>query len=85
MQLKVSRQAKPSALDGGPKSQRPIEFLKKGKEFKFADLPSWMGVQCVECSARGKWAESEGVAVEGGSGKGAQIREVQDWVDGLCY
>lgn len=88
----MSRQAKPSALDGGPKSQRPVDFFKKGKEdFKFTDLPSWIGVQCVGCSARGQGAETEGVAVltsaegGGGAGKGAQVREVQDWLDGLCY
>lgn len=75
----MSREAKPSALDGGPKAQKPVKFIKKGKDFHFTDLPSWMGVQFVDCSARGSGAEEEG-------GKGsAQIEDVQDWIDGLCY
>lgn len=73
----MSREAKPSALDGGPKAQKPIEFVKKGKDFSFADLPSWMGVQFVECSARGKGAEEEKDV--------AFIKDVQEWIDGLCY
>ena len=74
----MSRKAKPSTLDGGPKAQRPVEFVKKGKDFHFTDLPSWTGVQFVGCSARGKWTE--------GDGKGmAKISEIRDWIDGLCY
>ena len=76
----MSREAKPSALDGGPKAQKPIEFVKKGKDFSFADLPSWMGVRFVECSAHGKGAE------EAEKEKGvAFIKDVQEWIDGLCY
>lgn len=77
-QLQVSREARPSALDGGPKSQKPIEFIKKGKDFSFGDLPSWMGVRFVGCSARGQGGVAEG---EGTS----QMKEVQEWLDGLCY
>lgn len=73
-QLQVSRQAKPKALDGGPKALKPVEFVKKGKDFSFTDLPSWCSVSFVECSARGK----------GDEGK-AKIKEVQEWIDGLCY
>lgn len=76
----MSREAKPSALDGGPKAQKPVEFIKKGRDFSFNDLPSWMGVQFVGCSARGQGGVAEG------EGKGAaQVKEVQEWLDGLCY
>ena len=71
--LHSSRQAKPTALDGGPRAQSRVEFFKEGKEFNFSDLPSWMGVCFMECSARGK------------DKKTANIREVQEWIDGLCY
>ncbi len=91
-QLQVSRKAKPSALDGGPKAQKPVEFFKKGATFRFSDLPSWMGVRFVECSARGQGMEgeeggdhtSQGAEEVGGKGK-AQVQEVREWVDGLCY
>jgi hypothetical protein len=54
-----------------------VEFVRKGKDFHFSDLPSWMGVQFAECSARGP-----GGAEEKGE---AQIQDVRDWIDGLCY
>ena len=79
-QLQVSREARPSALDGGPKAQKPVEFIRKGTDFHFSDLPSWMGVQFVECSARGQVTEI-GKEEKGG----AEIQEVRDWVEGLCY
>lgn len=79
MQLQVSREAKPSALDGGPTAQKPIQFVKKGRDFHFSDLPSWMAVQFVECSARGEGAEGKEEKA------GAQIQEVREWIDSLCY
>lgn len=75
----MSREAKPSALDGGPKAQKPVEFVRKGKDFRFSDLPSWVGVQFVECSARGQGVEGKEEKV------GAQIEDVREWIDGLCY
>ena len=61
-QLQISRAAKLSSLEGGSR-QKPIEFVKKGKMFTFADLPSWMKVQFVGCSARGSNGDKgDGVA-----------------------
>ncbi len=74
-------------MDGGPKTKKPVEFIKKGQDFHFSDLPSWMGVRFVDCSALGQGSASSGDAsgAEGEKGREAKIREVQDWIDGLCY
>ena len=72
--LRVSRSAKPTALDGGPKRQTPVAFIgKKGKDFEFSDLP--FRVSFVPCSARGRGEEDESVA---------EIEEVTTWIDQLC-
>lgn len=74
--MQASRDAKLSSLEGGSK-QKPIEFMRKGKEFRFADLPSWLKVEFVACSARGRGADRE----KEGAAK-ADIKEVQEW---MCY
>ena len=71
--LRVSRSARPTSLDGGPKSAAPVAFGKKGKDFEFSDLS--LKVKFVECSARGKGAEGESVA---------DIDEVLTWLNKQC-
>lgn len=71
--LRLSRSAKPTALDGGPKRQAPLAFIgKKGKDFEFSDLP--FRVSFVPCSARGRGEEDESVA---------EIDELTTWIDQL--
>lgn len=71
--LRVSRSARPSSLDGGPRSSAPVTFGKKGKDFEFSDLS--LKVKFIECSARGKGAEGESVA---------DIDQVLVWLDKQC-
>lgn len=71
--LRVSRSARPTSLDGGPKSTAPVTVGKKGKDFEFSDLS--LKVQFVECSARGKGAEGESVA---------DIDDVLEWLNKQC-
>ena len=71
--LRVSRSARPSSLDGGPKSAAPVTVGKKGKDFEFSDLS--LKVQFVECSARGKGTEGESVA---------DITEILAWLNKQC-
>ncbi len=75
IQLQVSRDAKLLSLEGGSKSKKPVEFIKKGKEFRFADLPSWMGVAFVPISARGQDSDAESDV-----GSSADVKAVQDWI-----
>jgi len=75
----VIRGAKLLSLEGG-KTKRPVEFIKKGRDFKFADLPSWMGVEFVSMSARGMQS-GDG---EGDTGMAADVKEVQNWICKLC-
>lgn len=71
--LRVSHSARPSSLDGGPKSSAPVTVGKKGKDFEFSDLP--LKVKFVECSARGKGAEGESVA---------EIDDIISWLNRQC-
>ena len=71
--LRVSRSARPTSLDGGPKSAAPVSVGKKGKDFEFSDLA--LKVQFVECSARGKGAEGESVA---------DVDDVIKWLNKHC-
>ena len=57
-----------------------MEFIKKGRSFKFADLPSWMGVEFASMSARGVQSGDDEVD----TGTMADIKEVQDWIGKLC-
>ena len=67
----MSRQAKPTSLDGGPKGSASVSFIKEGKEFEFSDLKS-IKVRFVECSARSE---------EGGGT--ADISKVKKWLEKL--
>ena len=70
----MSRSAKPTALDGGPKRQAPLAFIgKRRKDFEFSGLP--FRVSFVPCSARGRGEEDGSVA---------EIEEVTSWIDQLC-
>ena len=80
-QLQVSRRAKLLSLEGGgSKSKKPVEFIKKGRDFHFSDLPSWMGVSLVSMSARGRDTD----VMETDVGGTADIKAVQDWIGKLC-
>ena len=69
----MSQSARPTSLDGGPRSSAPVSFGKKGKDFEFSDLS--LKVKFVECSARGKGTEGESVA---------DIDDVLAWISQQC-